>query len=116
MIYLDYSATTPVAYDVLESYTRATKDFMGNPNSLHSLGVKSKALMHSAVKQISDIFNVLESEITFTAGATNYSLASCLHRQEPALQNLSHYAATTNLISDCEIRVGNNHQPMCTLA
>ena len=70
MIYLDYSATTPVAYDVLESYTRATKDFMGNPNSLHSLGVKSKALMHSAVKQISDIFNVLESEITFTAGAT----------------------------------------------
>ena len=70
MIYLDYSATTPVAYDVLESYTRATKDFMGNPNSLHSLGVKSKALMHSAIKQISDIFNVLESEITFTAGAT----------------------------------------------
>ena len=34
MIYLDYSATTPVSYDVLESYIRATKDFMGNPNSL----------------------------------------------------------------------------------
>ncbi len=70
MIYLDYSATTPVGYDVLESYIRATKDFMGNPNSLHSLGVKSKALMNSAIKQISDIFNVLESEITFTSGAT----------------------------------------------
>ncbi len=70
MIYLDYSATTPVSYDVLESYIRATKDFMGNPNSLHSLGVKSKALMNSAIKQISDIFSVLESEITFTSGAT----------------------------------------------
>ena len=70
MIYLDYSATTPVSYDVLESYIRATKDFMGNPNSIHSLGVKSKALMHSAIKQISDIFSVLESEITFTSGAT----------------------------------------------
>lgn len=70
MIYLDYSATTPVSYDVLESYIRATKDFMGNPNSLHSLGVKSKALMNSAIKQISDIFNVLESELTFTSGAT----------------------------------------------
>ncbi len=70
MIYLDYSATTPVSYDVLESYIRATKDFMGNPNSLHSLGVKSKALMNSAIKQISDIFNILESEITFTSGAT----------------------------------------------
>ena len=70
MIYLDYSATTPVNYDVLESYIRATKDFPGNPNSLHSLGVKSKALMNSAIKQISDIFNVLESELTFTSGAT----------------------------------------------
>lgn len=70
MIYLDYSATTPVSYDVLESYIRATKDFMGNPNSLHSLGVKSKALMNSAIKQISDIFSVLDSEITFTSGAT----------------------------------------------
>jgi len=70
MVYLDYSATTPVAYDVLESYIRATKDFPGNPNSLHNLGLKSKALMNSAVKQISDIFNILESEITFTNGAT----------------------------------------------
>lgn len=70
MIYLDYSATTPVSYDVLESYLRATKDFIGNPNSLHSLGVKSKTLMNSAMKQIADLFNVLESEITFTSGAT----------------------------------------------
>lgn len=70
MIYLDYSATTPVSYDVLESYLRATKDFIGNPNSLHSLGVKSKTLMNSAIKQIADLFNVLESEITFTSGAT----------------------------------------------
>ncbi|MCI8467418.1 MAG: cysteine desulfurase [Bacilli bacterium] len=70
MIYLDYSATTPVSYDVLESYIRATKDFPGNPNSLHSLGVKSKTLMNSAMKQIADLFNILESEITFTSGAT----------------------------------------------
>lgn len=70
MIYLDYSATCPVGYDVLESYIRATKDFVGNANSLHSLGVKSKTLMSSAIKQISDLFSVLESEITFTSGAT----------------------------------------------
>ena len=70
MIYLDYSATTPVSYDVLESYIRATKDFMGNPNSIHSLGIKSKTLMNSAIKQISDIFHVLESEITFTSSST----------------------------------------------
>ncbi len=70
MIYLDYSATTPVSYDVLETYIKTSKDFIGNPNSLHSLGVKSKTLMNSAIKQISDLFNVLDSELTFTSGAT----------------------------------------------
>lgn len=77
MIYLDYSATTPVSYDVLESYLQATKDFPGNANSIHSLGVKSKTLLSSATKQIASIFNVLESELTFTSGATmsnNYAL------------------------------------------
>ncbi len=70
MIYLDYSATTPVAYDVLESFNKANKDFFANPNSLHRLGVKSKELITSATKQISDIFNCLESEIIYTSGAT----------------------------------------------
>lgn len=70
MIYLDYSATTPVSYDVLESYLKATKDYIGNPNSLHDLGVKSKTLMNTAIKQIADLFSVLESELTFTSGAT----------------------------------------------
>lgn len=70
MIYLDYSATTPVSYDVLETYNTVTKTFIGNANSLHSLGVKSKTLYQNAKKQISDIFNVLDSEIIFTSGAT----------------------------------------------
>lgn len=70
MIYLDYSATTPVAYDVLESFNKVNKDFFANPNSLHRLGVKSKELITSATKQISDIFNCLESEIIYTSGAT----------------------------------------------
>lgn len=70
MIYLDYSATTPVSYDVLDSFNKACKEFIGNPNSLHSLGVKAKGLMNSATKQISDTFNVLDSEIIYTSGAT----------------------------------------------
>ena len=70
MIYLDYSATTPVSFEVLDSYTRTTKEFIGNANSLHSLGVKSRDLLNSATKQIADLFNVMESEITYTSGAT----------------------------------------------
>ena len=51
MIYLDYSATTPISYDVLDSFDKASKEFIGNPNSLHGLGVKSRELMNSATNQ-----------------------------------------------------------------
>ena len=70
MIYLDYSATTPIGFEVLDTYNRTSKDFFGNPNSIHELGVKSKNLMNSATKQIAEIFNINDSEITYTSGAT----------------------------------------------
>lgn len=70
MIYLDYSATTPISLDVLDSYDKASKDFFGNPNSLHSLGVKSKELIGSATKQISELLGTQENEIIYTSGAT----------------------------------------------
>lgn len=70
MVYLDYSATTPVLDEVLDSYNKVTKDYFGNPNSMHSLGVKSNELLKSATKQISDIFKIKESEIIYTSGST----------------------------------------------
>ena len=70
MIYLDYSATTPIGFEVLDTYNKTSKDFFGNPNSLHELGVKSKNLMNSATKQIAEILNINEREITYTSGAT----------------------------------------------
>ena len=70
MIYLDYSATTPVSREVLESYEKATRDYMGNVNSIHALGVKSKVLYNSATKQICDLFDIKEDELIYTSGAT----------------------------------------------
>ena len=70
MIYLDYSATTPVSYDVLDTITKVTKEYIGNANSIHSLGVKSKNLLDSATEQIAHIFNVSPGELIYTSGAT----------------------------------------------
>jgi len=70
MIYLDYSATTPVLPEVLDSYNKVTNEYFGNPNSLHSLGIKSKELLNSATKQVSDLLKIEESEFSFTSGAT----------------------------------------------
>lgn len=70
MIYLDYSATTPVDEVVLDSYVKTTRDFIGNPNSLHKLGVDSKRLIDAATKQIATILDVKENEIIYTSGAS----------------------------------------------
>lgn len=70
MIYLDYSATTPVDISVFDTLSTVTKNFIGNANSIHSLGQKSSALLESATRQIADIFGVNPSEIVYTSGAT----------------------------------------------
>ncbi|MEG0977193.1 MAG: cysteine desulfurase family protein [Bacilli bacterium] len=70
MIYLDYSATTPVSYEVMDTISKVTKDFIGNANSINALGIKSSILLNDATKQIADIFNVSEQEIVYTSGAT----------------------------------------------
>ena len=70
MIYLDYSATTPVNKEVLDSFNKVSLDFVGNSNSLHSLGVKTTKLIENATKQIADILNIKENEIIYTSGSS----------------------------------------------
>ncbi|MFA5603298.1 MAG: cysteine desulfurase family protein [Bacilli bacterium] len=70
MIYLDYSATTPVNKKVLETYVKTCEDFVGNPNSIHRLGVESNHLIEKATEQIANIMKVKPSEIIYTSGST----------------------------------------------
>lgn len=69
MIYLDYSATTPVNKEVLNTFIKTT-DFIGNPNSLHKLGLDSKKLIDAATNQIANILHVKNTEIIYTSGAS----------------------------------------------
>lgn len=80
MIYLDYSATTPVALEVQDTMNKVTREFIGNANSLNGLGIKSRNLLNSATKQIANCFNILESEITYTSSSTesnNLAIIGC---------------------------------------
>lgn len=85
MVYLDYSATTPVIDEVLDSFNTVTKEFFGNANSLHSLGLKSRELLSSARKQICDILKIKDDEMIFTASATEANnralIGVCLSRK-----------------------------------
>lgn len=70
MIYLDYSATTKTSDEVLDTFIKCSKEFIGNPNSLHELGVKSKNMIDMATKQIANLLKIKENEIIYTSGAS----------------------------------------------
>lgn len=70
MIYLDYSATTPVNKEVLSSFSKAAIEYPGNPNSLHKLGLESNKLIEASTKQIAKILGVKENEIIYTSGSS----------------------------------------------
>ena len=70
MIYLDYSATTPVNKLVLDSFNSACRNYLGNPNSLHKLGLEAKHAIDQATIDIASILHVKESEIIYTSGAS----------------------------------------------
>ena len=70
MVYLDYSATTPVDKGVLDTYCKVCEEYIGNPNSLHKLGVNSKRLIDASLKQVADILGIKQSEVIFTSGSS----------------------------------------------
>lgn len=70
MIYLDNSATTMVDDRVLETFNKVCKNYPGNSNSLHSLGIKSKELEEYATEKISNLLGVKPSEVIYTSGAS----------------------------------------------
>ena len=54
--------------EVRKSYEISSLKYMGNSNSLHSLGVNSKKLEMAAGKQILEILNLKNKEIIYTSG------------------------------------------------
>lgn len=94
MIYLDYSATTPVNKNVLDTFLKVSNDFIGNPNSLHKLGVESNKIIESATEQIKKILNI-NHEVIYTSGASesnNMALKGVALRY----QNRGKHIITTN--------------------
>jgi len=70
MIYLDYSATTPVDKSALDSFNNVSENYIGNPNSLHKLGLESHKLLSASTNQVADLLKVKSSEVIFTSGAS----------------------------------------------
>jgi cysteine desulfurase len=70
MIYLDYSANTPVDPAVLEAFCQTERAFIGNPNSTHPAGQTAQAEMARVTDGIAGLMGVDPAEIIYTSGAS----------------------------------------------
>ena len=63
MIYLDYSANTPVDARVLEQFCAVERRCIGNANSHHQAGSAAKAEIDAATIKIASLLGVQPAEI-----------------------------------------------------
>ena len=76
MIYLDYSATTPVDSRVLEGMTPYFSASFGNPSSVHRYGQVAEAAIDAARETVARVLNCRSDEIIFTScGSESDNLA-----------------------------------------
>jgi cysteine desulfurase len=69
-VYLDNSATTSVAPEVVDAMLPYFRDEMGNAQSVHSFGQRAKAAVERARRQVAGLIGAAPSEIVFVSGGT----------------------------------------------
>ena len=69
-IYMDHSATTPVAPEVLEAMLPYFSEKFGNASSLHSFGLEAKEALEESREKVAGLLGAKPEEIIFTAGGT----------------------------------------------
>ncbi len=70
MVYLDYSANTPVDPRVLERFCEVERRCIGNANSHHQAGTAAKAEIDAATIRIAELLGMQPAEIIYTSGAS----------------------------------------------
>ena len=74
MIYLDFSATSPLDPSakkaMLEVMELSERRLLGNPSSLHTPGSRGRDLLSSARKSVANLVNASPNEIIFTSGGS----------------------------------------------
>lgn len=70
MIYLDYSANTPAAPEVLDCFVKMEQTYIGNPNAAHPAGRAAQNRLAEATMSLADMLQIAPEEILYTSGAS----------------------------------------------
>jgi len=69
-IYMDHSATTPVAPEVMQAMLPYLSDKFGNASSLHSFGQEAAEALEESREKVAKLLGASPEEIVFTSGGT----------------------------------------------
>jgi len=95
-VYLDYSATTPVKKEVLDTMLPYFSEFYGNPSSLYSVSEPSKEAIAAARGQVASLINADPKEVFFTSGGTEADNWAIMGVAD-ALKNKGNHIITTKI-------------------
>ncbi|HSB08021.1 MAG TPA: cysteine desulfurase NifS [Blastocatellia bacterium] len=69
-VYLDNSATTAMAPEVVDAMLPYFSEEIGNAQSVHSFGQRAKSAVEKARRQVATLINAAPTEIVFVSGGT----------------------------------------------
>src|SRR5687768_18172651 len=108
-IYLDNSATTPIAPEVVDAMLPFLRDKFGNASSIHFFGQEARAAVDKARHQVAELINARPNEIVFTSGGTEANNLAIRGVLEANGQQGTHivtsaieHSAVTNVCQDLE--------------
>lgn len=110
-IYLDNSATTKPAEEVIEAVNRMMREEYGNPSSLHRKGIEAEKAVNRARNIIASGLGAMPAEIIFTSGGTEsnnmavkgYADANCRSGRHLITSKIEH-PSVLNIFKDLEKR------------
>ncbi|MFD1736049.1 IscS subfamily cysteine desulfurase [Bacillus salitolerans] len=74
MIYLDYAATTPMREEAIHVFSEASRNYYGNPSSLHDIGTKANNLLESCRLEIAQSISGDPKGVFFTSGGSESNI------------------------------------------
>ena len=87
-VYLDYNASAPIDFRVLDYMVEIYKGTLGNADSrTHDFGESSRQVVEKARNEVANLLSIKKDEVFFTSGATESN--------NIALQGLKEYAELT---------------------
>ena len=114
MIYFDNAATTKVNDEVLDTFVKVSKEYIGNANSIHKLGFLSRKLMKASTEQVCDLLKVKEDEVIFTSSSSesnNLAIKGVLdaypNRKKIILTTILEHPSITNTLNSLDVEVIN---------